>query len=368
MSRELLINPYDIKWDEVEPYKGNFHQHSTESDGRQSVAILIDQAKDLGMDMFVVSDHDTERPNRGRYPKVTDVPTPERPTGKYRNTWPLSKFDHDIYYDPNNQRNYTELARRGTPGEFNVDGNGVMQGMLTFEACEFTEKHHIISMMSNADGFPGNYEEDFVLSQAQDRNGITYLAHPGRHWDYDKKYSPNEKYSPQWYEEILSEFDSCLGLEVDNLDNKYIHDRELWDMVNSLGLHPTPIWGFSGTDSHGDYSTLNYNVVFMKDFNVSELKQRLINGNFYSIRGQYPPIIEKIGVDEPSHKIRVTTKLKTDLVTWISCGKVVHVGNTLDYSKVVGLSKYVRAYVLGRGGVAYTNPFYFNRFVKPKFV
>lgn len=370
MSRTLLINPYDgIDWGKAELYKGDFHQHSTESDGTESVALLIDQAEDSDLDMFVVSDHDSYRIDRGRYPKVLDVSDssaeyydPERPTGRYRNTFPFHYFDHDIYYDPNGNRNYTVLAREGIKGEFDIE-NDLIKGMLTFPACEFTEKHHIISILSDADGFPGNYNEDFVLNQSESRDGLTYFAHPGDFSDAELGRSYDKQYSAEWYKMMLEKYSSCLGLEIINQNDRFYNDRKLWDHVNNIGFHAHRVWGFSGSDSHGTFHDHHYNTVFMENLTLEELKTRLINGNFYCSIGKGAPVIDKIEVD--GDNIIIETDID-NTIEWISGGLTIHKGNTIDYKITKGISKYVRAVARNSEGESYTNPFYFNRFVKPK--
>lgn len=375
MSRELVINPYkNLDWSKVKKYKGNFHQHSTESDGRVPVSILIDQAEETDMDIFVISDHDWYRINRGKYPKFLDVSDPnaeyfdpERPSGKFRNIFPYHYFDGDLYYDPNEEGNYTELARSGSKGEFDIDEDDRVKGMLTFEACEFTEFHHIISLMSDADGYPGGLSEDELIKSSHDKGGITYFAHPGRHWDHTKNYKASDTFSPSWYKKILSSYDSCLGLEILNQGDKYKFDRILWDTINNLGFDTVPVWGFSGTDSHVNFTTRNHNVIFAEELTINSLKESLKNGSFYSVLGDAPPIINKISVDEGKNTITIDLDNPGDVIEWNSGGKIVEMGNKLNYNDVKGLNNSVRAVVRGNDGRSYTNPFYFNRFTKPKF-
>lgn len=364
MSKEIIINPYEnIVWDKVNGYKGNFHQHSTESDGREYPANLIDQAKDLGMDIFVISDHDSYRLNRGKYPKVLDVSDPsdefydpERPEGLYRNIYPFHYFDRDVYYDPNEQGNYTELARRGRTGEFDIIDNKV-KDMLTFEACEFTEKHHIISILTNEDGFPGGLSEEELIRRTQEKGGLTYFAHPGRHWEEGSQWY-NPKYTPKYYRDIITDFRNCLGIEVSNMNDRFPNDKKLWDVLSNVGFDTIEVWGFSGTDSHNEYNDNNYNVVFMEELTISSLKNSLINGNFYFCDGEKPPTIKKIEVND--EEVIITSNGFN--IDWYSSGKKVAVGSRINYKNTKGLSNNLRAVVYGKRGRAFTNPFYFSKF------
>lgn len=370
MSRKILINPYEnVEWESVNKYEGNLHAHSTESDGRQAVANLIDQCKDLGLDMFVLSDHDSYRINRGRYPKVLDVSNssaeyydPARPTGKYRNIFPFHYFDGDLYYDPNDNGNYTELERVGTKGEFDIVDDKV-KGMLTFEACEFTENHHIISVMSDEDGNPGGKSEEELIRSVDNKGGFTYFAHPGRHWDPEAGDRYDEKYTAEWYRHLLDKYKSCLGVEILNVGDKFYNDRKMWDHINNLGFHPSPIYGFSGGDIHHDYNRVNYNVFFMEDLTVDALKSSLEKGEFYACHGENSPIITKVEVNESNGTIEIETENSSDSVSWVSCGSVIGTDKVLNYNNALGLSGFVRAVVQGVGGTAYLNPIHFSKFV-----
>lgn len=355
-------------------YEGNLHQHSTESDGREAVANLIDQAQALGMDMFVLSDHDSYRINRGKYPKVLDVSDPSaeyydpaRPSGRYRNIFPFHYFDGDLYYDPQDNGNYSELAREGTSGEFDIVDDKV-KGMLTFEACEFTENHHIISIMNDFDNYPGGRTEGELLSIVEGRGGFTYFAHPGGHSDPETGSWYDEKFNNKWYRDLLDKYPSCLGMEILNTGDKFYNDRKIWDGVNNLGFHPRPIWGFSGTDSHFAYNKNNYNVFFMENLTIEDLKTCLKNGEFYACHGEDSPKVKFVNVNEKDGTINIKTENESDMVTWISSGKTLKIGNTLNYKETIGISRSVRAVIRGYKGTAYLNPIYFNRFVKPKFI
>lgn len=372
MSREISINPYEnINWSNVKKYKANFHQHSTESDGLEHVAILIDQAKALGMDVFTVSDHDSYRVDRGKYPKVLNVSDPNaeyydpnRPDGRFRNIFPYSYFDGDVYYDPNNSGNYSVLAREGTLGEFDIDENGFMQGMLALEGAEFTENHHMISIANSVDGYPGGKDEEKLIKEVDNRGGVIYFAHPGDHSDPVLGRNYKDKYNPQWYRNLLSKYESCLGLEVFNQGDRFRNDRKLWDHLNNIGFDAIPIWGFSGTDSHASYNKRNHNVLFMNNLNVEEMKACLKNGSFYFVYGNQPPEINSIEVDEQEKTITINTVNPYDEVVWVSGGLEVFTGNQLNYAESLGISKYVRAIVKGRDGTSMTNPVYFSEFVR----
>lgn len=364
MSRQLIVNPYaGINWDKVTRKIGDLQQHSTESDGREHPAVLIDQMVEFGRDMVCITDHDSYRVNKGKFPKVLAVPTSERPDGRFINTFPLSAYEGDVYFDPLSGGNYTELARKGTVGEFARDEKGVMpNGLLAIEGNEVTAVgsgvvHDFLSLFTDYDGFPASGTIEDKLQAIKDINGMSIFAHP---WKYE--------FSVKWYKDRLKEyFPSTVGVENDKAS------FELWDNLITLGFDILPIWGFSNTDSHYGVTNTRYNVFFMEELSENELKNRIINGNFYSCHGAgtalLAPVITRIDVNEVSKEITISTGNGVDIVKWVSCGKVIHIGNKLNYSTVKGISKYVRAEVINKNGfVSLTNPFYFNRFIKPRFV
>lgn len=355
MSREVLYNPYGkVNWSIVKKFRGDFHQHSTESDGREHPAILIDQATQTDMDIFVITDHDSVSIERGMYPKIH---------GKYMNTFPYSVYDGDVFYDPNEQGNFSVLKREGTSGEFDIDSNGMMKGMLALQGVELSEQHHIISILSDVNGSPGGYTEEMALKMVDDAGGVSYFAHPGDYSDQELGRWFDPKYTARWYKEMLKKYPSCLGVEIVNQNDRYYNDRKLWDEINNLGYETQHVWGFSGTDSHWEFRTTNHNVIFMNELTKEELKRRLHEGAFYCVYGDNPPEIESVEVSESNKKIRVVIENESDRIEWVSGGQVIHVGETLDYNDTLGLTHNVRAVIYGKGGVAYTNPIYFGKFI-----
>lgn len=44
-------------------------------------------------------------------------------------------------------------------------------------------------------------------------------------------------------------------------------------------------------------------------------------------------------------------------MVWISDGMVIHEGDTLEYRNTANIGSYIRAEVIGEGGITYTDPF-----------
>lgn len=85
-SKNLVVNPYEtVRWNEVNRYKGNFHTHTTESDGEIFGAEVIELYENANYDILIITDHDSRRPSQ-YIPKVNGgVP--------YINTWEWEIFE-----------------------------------------------------------------------------------------------------------------------------------------------------------------------------------------------------------------------------------------------------------------------------------
>lgn len=377
MSREILINPYkELDSSTHTQHHANFHQHSTESDGREFPSLIIDQAVDLGVGVFQISDHDSHRKDVGEYPKViaTNNPDdkyydPERRHGFYKNTYPYSVYDEDVYFDPEEEKNFTELARVGTEGEFDLNDDAVAEnGMVMLEGLEFSRTHHMIAIDTKADGWPKSDIESDNVYQASRDGGFVYFAHPGDFSDETRGRWYDPMYTPMWYSDMFKKHDNLLGLEVYNQGNRYTNDEKLWDKVNNSSFSSRPIWAFSGTDSHHEFSMRNRVMLFLKERTKKEVRNSLSTGNFYvstAYKGQTPPDIEDIIVDEEigTIEIKIDANDFHDEIIWFSGGNVIKRGAVINYKKAVGISGYLRARVMGKGGMSLINPFYFSRYV-----
>ena len=68
------------------------------------------------------------------------------------------------------------------------------------------------------------------------------------------------------------------------------------------------------------------------------------------------PIVTHIAVDQTADKITLSGA-NYDEITWVSNGKIIATGASLDLDDHVDLGCYVRAYLTGPGGICYTQAF-----------
>ncbi len=124
----LVSNPYeDVDWASVPQTKANLHAHTTESDGTNSPARVIDMYKGADYGVLALTDHD-----------------------KY--TWPWTQFGRD-------------------PDEL---------GMVAIPGNELSKKHHMLSLFS--DYKANSYTLDEALEGIRRRNGLAAMCHPGQEW------------------------------------------------------------------------------------------------------------------------------------------------------------------------------------------
>ncbi len=58
LAGDVIYNPYDaVNWDLWDHYKANFHTHTTESDGEESPAKVIDRYHEAGYKILAITDH-----------------------------------------------------------------------------------------------------------------------------------------------------------------------------------------------------------------------------------------------------------------------------------------------------------------------
>lgn len=322
-SWRVTINPYEgVDWQEHERHHGNFHTHTTESDGRQSPAQVIDGYHAIGHDILALTDHNMH-------------------------TWPWTDFGRD-------------------PEAL---------GMVAVPGNELSHHHHTLSLFTGLTTETRDHET--ALEQVHEAGGVSILAHPGRYWDLDDQNrvpdAVRDRYA-QWFKT----FDSLAGMEVVNQGDRYPEDRALWDALLTEMMPGKPVWGMANDDSHGrPHIGLNTTVMLLPEHNVEQVRAALVAGRYYFTTvtshpaderdPEHTPTIRQARVDDQAGAITIVAEsggepVPVDRFRWVSAGgTVVHEGPTLNLNTTEGVSRYVRAEVRGDGGTAYTQPFAIER-------
>ncbi len=220
------------------------------------------------------------------------------------------------------------------------------------------------------------------------------------------------------FENLLLDYDSCIGIDINSKgDYRTRFDRKLWDtMLTDVAPTGRNIYAIASTDAHNlGIVNSGYVVTLMNENTSAELKDCLANGEFFAqscyvgnldeikaysagllasdnataqtmgaemaktaaaIETELKEIkdqdskyqfaedgvcaeITNISVDESDNEITLDGN---DMlyVRWISDGKVVSEGNSIDLDECKGIGSYVRAEIISEGAVTYTQPFLLN--------
>ncbi|MPN26499.1 hypothetical protein SDC9_173924 [bioreactor metagenome] len=109
--------------------------------------------------------------------------------------------------------------------------------------------------------------------------------------------------------------------------------------------------------------------------NVDNLRNAMENGTFYSVakiakrelgpdfKAEGPtPVISNIAVDQEENSIAITGS-NYNTIQWIADGKIIATGNTIDLNNFEDkVNSYVRAQLIGNGGICFTQPFGVNKY------
>ncbi len=305
-----LENPYEyVDWEAYGQHKANLHTHTRNSDGLYSVARVIDTYHQLDYGILAIVEHNYV-------------------------TWPWQDYRRD-------------------PEEL---------GMLAIQANEISDTHHIGSYFSsyNIDGkkyrpilsstFGGKaseISEEEVIRHIGELGGLAVFFHPGRY-----------QYSAGYYARFYEKFDHLVGMEVVNQRDRYPQDRIMWDNVLTMLMPERPVWGFSNDDMHRiSHAGHCYNVFLLPELTEEAFRFAMENGLFYFCNGKGSPSINSIVVDQDRGTITIEASGEWEAVVWISDGMVIHEGDTLPFRNTANIGSYIRAEIIGEGGITYTNPF-----------
>ena len=314
-----IISPYStVNWSTFGQYKTALHVHTTNSDGENSPNEMIEDHYIKGYDIIAITDHNY----------LTKSLT----------------FDKGMLQIPNTiEQSYSEHLN-----SFFVD---------------FINK--------NNSSLEGN------IAQVQALGGISHINHPGRYTGgmlggEDGSNASNNKMNIDKYVNLFMKYSSCVGMEIINKkDNESASDRILWDNILQKTISRNRfVWGFSNDDTHrvGD-TGYSYNVFIMSSNTTDNFKKAMIAGNFYAVAkvskrelgdintdGISPPVIKEITVNNSDFSITITAD-NYSRIDWISNGKFVIAGETIKIKEHENIGSYVRANIIGSGGIAFTQPF-----------
>ena len=378
-----IVSPYDeVVWSGDNAwgaYKGTLHTHTTYSDAELSLPVMIKEYYEQGYDFVANADHG-----------VTGVEWNKEPA-----RLPLYLYQYLLGCEV---AHLTDEEYKGiTTGTYplydgTVRGKGMtcVTGANEFSYITLTKSHvngyFLPADVGNAwDGGENAFEASVKF--IEENGGLSHINHPGD-W-LQTNQNPNAVNDPaniEYFGDILLKYDSCLGTEVFNERNGTTgYDRVLWDNLLMYCLpYGKNVLGYSNTDAHW-LSTIDssFMVFMMEENDMDHVKETMQSGAFFSItrklRGNNFEIgpekeFDVIDTDLPYPMFtKVTTAGHTvtvdftdaQQVQWIANGKVIAKqaasGNgtyTLNLDEIDGAEDflYIRAEVLGEGGMCVTQP------------
>ncbi|MEF8873491.1 MAG: CARDB domain-containing protein, partial [Candidatus Thermoplasmatota archaeon] len=306
-SDRFFRSPYEeVNWNNIDYYSGNFHTHTTESDGDYDPSEAIDMYKKEGYDALALTDHNTQTWGETTYP-------------------------------------WTDYGR--DPDELN---------MVAVEGNEISTTHHINSLFNDYKGL--TFSEDEVFQGIGEKDGLAVFNHPSR---YDE--------TVEWYVDFYRKYDHILGQEIYNKDSK--DDIGLYDNIVHETLPERPVWLYGNDDMHDESDFgWNRNIFLLENLTKENVRESLESGSTYlwiPNNRTAKPNIEIADVENTGDSIDLTIDGDVTEVNWITYNpdsqqsEVVHQGFNISTNDTLEDCRFVRAEIESPEGKIYTQPFSF---------
>ena len=414
-----INNPYaSVDFTTINQYKADLHSHTTFSDGNETLPAMTERHYELGFDIYAITDHGTN--SYGYTTQTFNDPLKliswVKNGGVYNDVLAASGktsdgVDYRVDTDETTKDEYYIETVDG------VDGQKMMRVPYGIEQnpTSFNNAHVNSWFVDYGDGILGgtsNYESP--IAKVDELGGLTVINHPGEYTNARDEEAQEDAYNlddPVYnykitkFAKILSEYDTCLGIDINSKgDNRTRYDRKLWDiLLQKLVPHGRNVYAIATTDAHNlGIVDSGYTVMLMNDLTSADLKKAMENGQFfaaskyignnnemtaykeiaqgtntpeaallvqmldtalatgekfYAGEEAVTPVVTGITVDEDNDTIALATE-NAVVIRWIADGEQIHVGSTIDlddYSDKIG--SYVRAEIVGVGGVLYSQAF-----------
>lgn len=331
----------------------------------------------------------------------------ENGTAANGNAYTVETINGDDYYTQENGKSMLRVpfANEQNPTSFNnahvntwfVDyGHGRLGGTSDYES--------VISAVDELGGVsvinhPGEYtnaRDELLTEDAYDKDDLFYGYY------IDK------------FENLLMKYDSCLGIDINSKgDSRTRFDRKLWDtMLSDLAPAGRNVYAIASTDAHNlKIVDSGYVMAVMPENTSAALKNCLLSGEFFAQscyignvdelqaysagllasddataqavgaqmkaaadeiaaqiadgdqgmefrfnEGATCVTVNEIAVDDAEDSITINAD-DALYIRWISDGKVVAEGNSIDLDECENIGSYVRAEIISEGAVTYTQAF-----------
>lgn len=414
-----ITSPYEsVSFETVNQYKTDLHSHTTFSDGHETLPAMVERHYELGFDIYAMTDHGTvsygyttqefNQPlkliswvkNGDVYDDVLDV------TGKT-----ADGVDYRVDTDAATKDEFYVQTVDGK------DGQAMLRVPFGNEQnpTSFNNAHVNTWFVDWGNGRLGGTSEYITpIKTVDEMGGLSVINHPGEYTNARDEENEEDAYNvddPVYnykinkFAKILTEYDSCIGIDINSKgDGRTRYDRKLWDiLLQKVVPNGRNVYVIATSDAHNlEIVDSGYTMVLMEDLTSADLKDAMSKGQmfacskyignvnemaaykaiaekintpeaaklvqmldtalstgekFYAGEDAVVPVINNVVIDETNDSISLETE-NAVVIRWIADGKEIHVGNSIDlddYSDKIG--SYVRAEIVGAGGVMYTQAF-----------
>ncbi|MCL2445398.1 MAG: hypothetical protein FWD06_01335 [Oscillospiraceae bacterium] len=363
----------NVCWDTWNQYKAQLHVHTDASDGSVPINQVIEVHYSLNYDILAITDH-----------MVVGVPWDQIP-----HTTPLMRLVELNRTGMRPLRPLTSERREQiTTGVGRYWPDGSPRPML--EVTHANELNGAVFRQNHVQGFFSNYGQG-VLGVTLDYlrpirgvhadGGISVINHPGD--THRARHDPDpmtffDRY-PHWIDKfaypLLHYYQSAVGVDISSgWDQNTQFDRMFYDrLLERLIPHGVVPWSFTWSDGHqhGEFDRA-WSVHLMTELTEPELRRSMEEGTLFGFsrsarfemgeqywRGEGDaPRVNRITVCEQDGTIDIQAELYDEIV-WVSHRtREVHRGNTLNIAEHLEDDYFfVRAYLMGPGGVLFVQPF-----------
>jgi len=365
-------NPYaSVNWGTWEQYKTQLHVHTDASDGAVPKDEVIEIHYELDYDILAITDHMTMGVAWDQVPRTVPImrmTNPDR-TGMR-------------FITPLTPERRLEITTGSGPTR-----DGRARGPM-LEVTQGNELNGAVFSNNHLNGFFTEYGQgklgvdgDWLrpVRGVHADGGLTVINHPG---DVHRAYEDDDPLTffdrnPRWIDKfayLFVNYDSSVGMDISSgWDGKTKYDRLLYDRIIEKTIpHGVLPWIYTYSDAHspGEFDR-GWTVHLMPDLTVPALRKSMEDGTFFGFsrsatfempdgfRGEGPaPRVSNIAVDQAAGTITIAASEYTEIVWTTNRTKEVARGATLDiaeYGDEIGT--FVRAYLIGPGGVLYVQPF-----------
>lgn len=375
-----ITNPYasvtNLLGNADNHYKTNLHTHSTYSDADVTLDEMVLGYYERDFDVLAFADHGVIGVEWNKAPTMI-------PLYQYQKLLGLSQ----THLTDEQYTGVTSGTLAGTP-RTNPRGLECLTGGIELNMLVITKSHVNGYFMADGvgEGYFG-YENDFegAVKLADECGGLSHINHPGD-W-LESARDPSAAKDPanvKIFADIFRKYKSCLGMEILNrIDSVTRSDRILWDeeLKAIIPEGERNVWGFSNSDAHviSDIDT-SFMDFILPSYSSENMRTAMENGTFFSIgrraknemgegfvgTGAYPQVTG-ITVDDENDTITITG-INCNSIEWVADGEVIkstsEAGDDNTVTSTITLAEhsdkiscYVRAQLLGDGGICFTQAF-----------